>query len=147
MQEASTGVTHISLTRLRLRSARFLLPFFWHTWRSLRQVRRAAGFHAGRMARDTHGGYWTVTMWDDLDAMRAYRNDGAHMAAMPKLIAWCDEASVAHWRHDGPALPDGDDMLARMRALGRVSKVRHPSAAHAAGQTAGSGKPFAGPAF
>lgn len=147
MQAASTGVTHISLTRLRLRSARFLAPFFWHMWRSTRQVRRAAGFHGGRVARDAHGGYWTVTMWDDLAAMRAYRNGGAHLAAMPKLAHWCDEASVAHWQHDGTMLPDADAMLERMHALGRVSKVRHPSAAHAAGRTAGSGKPFDGPAI
>lgn len=135
----------VSLTRLRLRSGRYLVPFFWHTWRSMRQARRAPGYHAGRMARDAHGGYWTVTAWDDLAAMRAFRDSGAHRSAMPKLMHWCDEASVAYWQQDGSVLPDGDAMLEKMHALGRLSKVRHPTPDHAAGRTAGSGKPFDGP--
>jgi hypothetical protein len=144
---APPGAALVSLTRLRLRSARYLPAFFWHMWRSLRQVRRVPGFHAGRLGRDAHGGYWTVTVWDDLAAMREYRNNGAHMTAMPKLMGWCDEASVAHWQQDQRTLPDAAGMLEKMRALGRVSKVRYPSAAHAAGQVAGSGAPFDGPAI
>ena len=68
--------------------------------------------------------------------MRAYRNAGAHRRAMPKLLTWCDETSVAHWQQDGPDLPDMPEALQRMLAGGRLSKVQHPSAAHAAKQIA-----------
>lgn len=87
----------VSLTRLKLRSRRYLPAFAWHTWRSVRQVKHAPGFRSGALARDPHGGFWTLTLWQDEASMRAYRNTGSHRKAMPKLIGWCDEAAVAHW--------------------------------------------------
>ena len=126
----------VSVTRLRLRSLRFLPAFTWRTLASTRQTRRAPGFLGGVLAVEGTRGYWTVTGWTDAEAMRQYRNSGAHMKAMPKLIAWCDEASVAHWEQEGTALPTMAEALARMVADGRLSKVRHPSPEHAAGQIA-----------
>ena len=41
-----------SITRLRLRSRRFLPGFAFHTWRSMRQVRRAEGFLSGAVLAD-----------------------------------------------------------------------------------------------
>ena len=126
----------VSLTRLRLRSPRFLPPFAWHTWKSMRQVKRAPGFQCGSVGQDPSGGFWTVTLWHDEAGMRAYRNTGSHMKAMPKLIDWCDEAAVAHWRQDTTGLPSANEALERMQSTGHLSKVRHPSAAHAARETA-----------
>ena len=122
----------ISVTRLRLRSARYLLPFYWHSLRSALQVRRAPGFLGGQLAGERGNAYWTVTAWRDEAAMRAYRTAGAHFRAMPKLLGWCDEASVVHWQQDSPRLPDMPEARRRMVAEGRVSKVHHPSPAHAA---------------
>ena len=64
--------------------------------------------------------------------MRQYRGTDAHLRAMPKLLHWCDEASVVHWTQDSPELPDGATALNRMIADGRLSKVRHPSPEHVA---------------
>ena len=122
----------ISVTRLHLRSVRYQLPFSWHTFRSARQARRASGFLGGWLAGDAARGSWTITAWRDEAAMRAYRNTAAHFRAMPKLLNWCDEASVVHWQQDGPTLPDMTEASRRMVAEGRVSKVNHPSPAHAA---------------
>ena len=123
----------ISVTRLRLRSARFLPAFAWHTFTSSRQVRRAPGFLGGWLAGEGGlNGSWTITAWRDEAAMRAYRNTAAHMRAMPKLLHWCDEASVLHWEQETAALPDMPEAWRRMVAEGRVSKVLHPSPAHAA---------------
>ena len=122
----------ISVTRLHLRSARYLVPFAWHTFRSARQARRAPGFLGGWLAGDAARGSWTITAWRDEAAMRAYRNTVAHFRAMPKLLDWCDEASVVHWQQGAPTLPDMAEASRRMVAEGRVSKVNHPSPAHAA---------------
>jgi hypothetical protein len=136
----------ISVTRLRLRSLRFFPRFAWHTLASTRQLRRASGFLGGQFAGEGLRGFWTVTAWRDEAAMRAYRNTDAHMRAMPKLLGWCDEASVAHWSQATAALPEPATAVERMRTEGRLSKVRHPSPAHAARHLAPSSElPRPGP--
>jgi hypothetical protein len=130
----------ISVTRLRLRSLRFLPAFAWHTWASTRQARRAPEFLGGQLAREGARTFWTLTAWTDEAAMRRYRGADAHLRAMPRLLHWCDEASVVHWRQDGPDLPDGAAALRRMVAEGRPSKVLHPSPEHAAGRIAPAGQ-------
>jgi len=77
--------------------------------------------------------------------MRAYRNGAAHLKAMPKLMASCDEAAVVHWTSDTNDVPQPPEVAERMRQ-GRTSKLRHPSAAHTAGNTWPDGKvPLKGP--
>jgi heme-degrading monooxygenase HmoA len=121
----------VSLTRLRVRSVRFMPGFFLYAMRSLRQVRRAAGFQSGALLPDRDRTFWTMTAWDSEENMRAYMVSGAHKQAMPKLLHWCDEASVAHWVQQESALPSWEQADERMRREGRASKVLHPSAAHA----------------
>lgn len=122
----------VSITRLRIRSARFLPRFAWMTLRSRAQLRRAAGFSGGALLADRGLTFWTMTAWDGPESMRAYMTSGPHRAAMPLLMDWCDEASVVHWTQGADALPTWAEADGRMRAEGRPSKVRHPSAAHAA---------------
>ncbi len=121
----------VSVTRLRLRSVRFVPAFFVHTMRTQRQLRDAAGFRAGALLPDARWTFWTLTLWDSAEAMRAYMTAGAHRKAMPKLAGWCDEASVVHWDQPDLALPDWPEAERRMRSEGRPSKLRHPSVAHA----------------
>lgn len=123
-------MTFISVTRLRIRSARFLPAFLFDTWQSARQVRRADGYRGGRMLADRRHTYWTMTAWNDAVAMRAYMTSGPHRRVMPKLMGWCDQASIAHWTQDDETLPDWHEADRRMRDEGRVSKVYHPAAGH-----------------
>lgn len=122
----------ISVTRLRVRSPRYLPAFMWASLTSARQARRAPGFLGGQLAAEPGRSFWTLTAWTDLAAMRAYRGSGAHRRAMSGLRRWCDEASVAHWDQADAALPSGPEALARMVGDGRVSPVDHPSSDHAA---------------
>jgi hypothetical protein len=133
---------HVSLTRLRLRSIRFFPGFAFHTSRSAWQLRTADGFLGGQLcAMDGGRTFWTITLWADEQAMRRYRNTAAHKAAMPKLIDWCDEAGIAHWTQADATLPSPDEALRQMIAIGRQSKVRNPSAGHAAGNMVPDGRP------
>ena len=120
----------ISLTRLRLRSSRFLPGFVWHTLRSAWQVRRAPGFRGMRLLADRRLTFWTATAWDDLAAMKAYRSAGAHRSAMRFLAAWCDEASVTRWVGPAGSMDDWQSAHARMVADGEPSRVLHPSPDH-----------------
>lgn len=121
----------VSITRLRIRSAFFLPRFFLHTMQAQSQLKRAGGFQGGALLPDRGRVFWTMTLWDSQDAMRAYMLAGAHKSAMPKLLNWCDEASVVHWEQPGDALPSWQEADLRMRQSGRISKVRHPSPHHA----------------
>lgn len=130
----------ISLTRLRVRSMRFLPGFFWYTYQSKRQLTRSPGFLAGTLASGPTLAFWTASAWVDEASMKRFRDSDWHKRAMPKLLHWCDEAAVARWTQDSAALPDRNAMLERMTTTGRVSKVRYPSADHAAGRTAPDGR-------
>lgn len=123
----------ISITRLRLRSVWYLLPFMRTNQTALRQLKRESNFIKGKLLIDRKLTFWTMTAWASDGDMRAYRNSGAHLRVMPKLITWCNEAHVAHWSQETDTLPDWHEAYRRITAPdARVSKVRHPSKHHLA---------------
>ena len=62
----------ISITRLGLRSLRFVPGFALHTRASLRQVRVASGFLDGAVLTDRSLTFWTMTAWDSQLVRRAW---------------------------------------------------------------------------
>ena len=121
-----------SITRLRLRSL-FTLPAFARETRAIAaQAAAAEGFLGGAVLAEGWLVFWTRTAWESEAAMKGFRDTGAHRASMPKLLDWCDEARVAHWK--GEAERDWSAIHARMASDSRKSKVRHPSKAHEAGR-------------
>jgi hypothetical protein len=129
-----------SVTRLHLRSKRFLPVFLFYTWRSATQAKRSRGFLTGMIGNDPEGGNWTITAWDTEADMRAFRNASAHAVAMRKLLHWCDEASFTHYTADGATLPTAGAAYDHLGA-GKTSKVNHPSPAHAGGRTVSASQP------
>jgi hypothetical protein len=122
----------ISITRLRVRSLRFMPGFALYVIQARSQVRSAAGFQEGGLLADRSLTFWTMTAWDTEESMRRYMTAGSHRKAMPKLMDWCDEASVVHWEQSQAVLPSWAEADRQMRADGRASKVRKPSPQHAA---------------
>lgn len=124
-----------SVTRLRLRKLRYMPGFVIRAQSSARQASRSEGFVGGYVTNAPGLTFWTVTVWRDAEAMAAYRAEEPHRSAMSKLADWCAEASVAHWEHDDEAVAPPEVAAQRLKAEGRLSKVRHPSPAQAAGET------------
>lgn len=122
----------IAVTRLRVRSARYLPGFLVFALLSALQARRASGNLGTGLLRDANRTFWTRTAWHDETSMRAFMMAKPHRRAMTGLAHWCDEASVVHWTQPNAALPDWHEAHRRMVAQGRPSKVNHPSAAHRA---------------
>ena len=134
--------TLVSITRLRLRSFRYLVPFAWQSRLCAQQAARSPGFLGGQLSGEVlHLTFWTMTVWENEAAMRGFRASGAHQRVMPMLAQWCDEASVTHWEQEMPDVPGPDETLRRMQAGGRPLKVRHPSPDHAAGKIAADDRP------
>jgi hypothetical protein len=119
-----------SVTRLRVRSVRYLPPFVWETFLSQRQAVRAQGFLAGGLLLDAHRTFWTVTVWESEQAMKAFRGTAPHAKVMPRLVEWCDEASSAHWAPADASVPSWTEAYEHLVADGRLSRVTHPSPAH-----------------
>jgi hypothetical protein len=135
----------VSVTRLRIRSWRYLLPFALYSLRATGQARRSAGFLGGWVGSSGNRAFWTVTVWTDEAAMKRYRDNGVHKAAMPKMLDWADEGAMARYEQPAPEPPDGAGSYTALLSRGRTSKVRRPTAAHTAGKTAPDGRvPFVG---
>jgi Domain of unknown function (DUF3291) len=121
----------VSITRLRVRSWRYLPAFLIQSLRSARQAKVTSGSLAVSILRDVNLAFWTRTVWHDEAAMRSFLLSGAHRRGMPHLLEWCDEAAVAHWVQDGPDPPSWEQSCQRLLREGRRSKVNHPSDAQA----------------
>lgn len=121
-----------SVTRLRVRFVRYLPAFMWKTFLAQRQVMRTPGFLGGRLLIDTGRTFWTLTLWESEQAMKAFRGSGAHARVMPRLLEWCDEASYAHWAPASDAVPTWPEAYEHLATEGRLSRVAHPSPDHEA---------------
>jgi hypothetical protein len=119
----------VSITRLRVRSWRYVLPFIVYALRASRQAKNAKGNLAASLLRDAHNTYWTRTVWTTESAMKAFMLAGPHRKAMRRLLEWCDEAALVHWQQETDQQPDWDDAHRRLQVEGRRSKVNHPSPA------------------
>jgi hypothetical protein len=120
----------VSITRLRVRSWRYLPAFSVAAFRSAFQARRAKDNLAVTILREAHNTFWTCSLWTDEVAMKSFMVSGAHRTIMPKLLEWCDEASVARWTQDSAQKPTWEEEHQRMQRDGRASRVNHPSEAH-----------------
>jgi quinol monooxygenase YgiN len=117
----------IAVTRLRLRSVWFFLPFAYWARMSAAQALRAPGNLGVDLLRDAHLAFWTKSAWKDEDSMRAYMMTHPHQTVMKMLPDWCSEAAVVHWKQEAAALPDWREAHRRLASEGRRSPVKHPS--------------------
>jgi hypothetical protein len=122
----------VSVTRLRVRKWRYLPSFVLWSLRSAQQARRAPGNMGVWLLSDRSNTFWTKTVWHDDAAMRAFMLSDPHKSAMPKLLEWCDEASLVRWSQADASPPSWDEAHRRLQLEGRQSKVNHPSDAHRA---------------
>jgi len=119
----------VSITRLRVRSWRYFPAFIVASIRSALQARRAKGNLAVSILREARNTFWTRSLWTGAAAMKSFMVSGAHRTIMPRLLEWCDEASVAHWTQASAEKPPWEMAYERMQRDGRTSKVNHPSEA------------------
>jgi len=124
----------ISITRLRVRSWFYIPAFFFQAVRTSRQAAAAEGNLAVKMLRESGNIFWTSTSWSSANAIKAYMLAAPHGPVMRKLMDWCDEAAVVRWEQESVELPPWEEAHRRLQQDGRLSKVRHPSAAHTAHQ-------------
>jgi quinol monooxygenase YgiN len=119
---------YVAITRLRVRSWRYLPMFLLQSFRADRQAKAASGNLAADVLADANWTFWTRSVWSDEAAMRAFMTAPPHRNIMPRLIEWCDEAALAHWTQDTAEPPSWQEVHSRLMKDGRRSRVAHPSA-------------------
>ena len=122
----------VSITRLRVRSWRYLPAFLVQTLRIARQAARAEGHLEVKLLQDRWNTFWTATSWSSEGSMKAFMHGKPHGPTLRSLLQWCDEAALVHWAQAGAELPSWEEAHRRIQQEGRPSKVDHPSAAHTA---------------
>jgi Domain of unknown function (DUF3291) len=120
----------VSVTRLRVRSWRYLPAFLITSVRIAGQAKSAPGNLQVKLLRDRRKTFWTCTSWESEATMRAFMLAKPHGPAMRKLLEWCDEAALVHWLQPGPELPAWSEAHERMQRQGRTSKVNYPTEDH-----------------
>ncbi len=122
-----------SVTRLQLRSIRFLIPFMIAVLKIRTQANGAPG-NLGIEVRKTHGlAFWTKTLWQSESALISFSTAGIHQTNKPNLQQWCNEAAHAHWPVAGARLPSWLEAEQALIKYGRLADLDHPSLAHQAG--------------
>jgi hypothetical protein len=117
----------VSVTRLRVRSWRYLPGFLVQSLRALVQAKFASGNLSASVLRDAHFAFWTRTIWSEEAAMRAFMQSGVHRRIMPRLRDWCDEAAVVHWLTEDAQPPSWSEAHRRLQGEGRASRIKFPS--------------------
>ena len=120
----------VSITRLKIKSLFYLIPFLRANEASAKQLVKVNGFIAGKELTDKGLTFWTLTIWDNDSNMREFRNSPSHKKAMQNLPNWCNEASYFHWTQESPNLPDWSLASNRLIKEGKLTKVRQPTSRH-----------------
>ena len=124
----------VSVTRLRVKSIIFLIPFMRANEVSVKELKISKGLIKGKELIDKHLTFWTVTLWEDEAAMKGFRGSPSHRNAMQHLPQWCNEASYHHWIQEEDEYPDWNTVAEKLYAEGKLSKVRNPSIAQETNQ-------------
>jgi hypothetical protein len=119
----------VSVTRLRVKSIFYLIPFMRANEASVKEIKKSKGFLKGKELIDKKLTFWTITIWENEESMKEFRSSTSHRIAMQHLPKWCDEASYHHWVQEETEFPTWDNISVKLYSEGRLSKVRNPSKA------------------
>jgi Domain of unknown function (DUF3291) len=117
----------VSITRIRIRSWRYLPGFLIQSLGVLVQAKLARGNLSASVLPDANLAFWSRTVWSEEAATRAFMHVAPHRHVMPNVLEWCDEAAVAHWLTEDARPPSWSEAHRRLQAEGRPTKVKFPS--------------------
>lgn len=120
-------MTFVSVTRLRVKSIFLLIPFLRANEAIVKQLKVSNGLLKGKELMDKKLTFWTITLWDNEESMKAFRSSSSHRMAMQHLPKWCNEASYHHWVQEGNQFQDWSTISEKLFSEGKLSKVRNPS--------------------
>ncbi len=82
-----------------------------------RALRTQPGFLGGRILADRSLRLWTLSVWADQEALRAFRGVHAPVAARGPEVAAGQGLVLTRWQQDGAAVPTWADLASRWSEL------------------------------
>ena len=105
----------IVATELHVKSFWKFFPFVRHSIRSMKQAKQAPGIiHATASNGGWRIGY-TLTAWENKEAMLQYRNSGAHKIAMQQISKLSKQYKTLVWEADN--IPTWKEAKSRLDEL------------------------------
>ena len=104
------------LSYLPLKSYRRVLPFFLYTAQVMKQLASAQGLLGySLLARPLLKRFWTLSAWENADALQAFVQHAPHVRIMAALSPYMDKTRFVRWTAKGSQLPlRWDDALRRL---------------------------------
>lgn len=121
---------YLSMTRLKLKSTAYLLPFFIQNEQVIRQLRTSKGFLKGKQLATPNLSMWTVTLWSSKEDIRAFYLSGSHKQVMKNINKWSSEAVAGHQEIDFIELPSWQEIRNKLIAVGHFANLEKASSAH-----------------
>jgi hypothetical protein len=102
----------IVATELHVRSFLYFFEFAITSARSMKQAKKSPGcIYAAANNKGWRIGY-TLTAWENKEAMLRFRNIGAHKTAMSKIRKLSHQYKTLHWESD--ASPNWEEARTRL---------------------------------
>ena len=122
---------HLTITRLKLKSAPQIPAFLKANEPTFEQVVRAEGFLAGKALLDFSGAAWTQTLWEKPENMKAFYLSGEHRKLMGSLNEFACEASTRSVELPDSRLPSWWAACKMLQQEARYSAIlREPTTMH-----------------
>ncbi len=123
-------MSYLSMTRLKLKSPRHLIPFWIYNEKVVWQVRKAEGFLRGRWLANYSLSMWTTTLWESQQVAKKFYLQGSHREAMTRLSKWSSEAVLCSQDINTTELPSWQKVGDELAHQGRFVAIEEPSFNH-----------------
>ncbi|MEV6175422.1 DUF3291 domain-containing protein [Streptomyces sp. NPDC051954] len=100
------GTAYVMASRFEVRSAKDVPRFFLRSLSAWRQVRTAPGaYGASLVAQPLKRVFYTLSAWEDRDALYAYARTEPHRGIMTSLRPTMSASTFTFWQADTEHLP------------------------------------------
>jgi hypothetical protein len=121
---------YLSMTRLKLRSPRYLPSFLIYNSQIVEEIRVSHGFLKGKQSATLNLSMWTATLWNSyVDLQRFYRT-GSHAKVMSQIDMWSSEAASGNREVYSLDIPSWQSIGLFLTESGHFLNLKNPSHKH-----------------
>lgn len=118
------------MTRLKLRSPKYLIPYLIQSEQIITQIVVSQGFLKGKILATLGLSMWTATLWSDRDASYAFHLRGKHQNSMPLFRDWAEEAVLGVQTISSEQLPSWSHIAKKLEEIGHFYRLDRCSENH-----------------